>query len=193
MRYGLAVIAFIVVAFLGIIFFVNRSPSPSTTTNPSTSTIAKSTNLADYKNKDAVLSLKIQGRLVGEQERRAVRISISPSERRLEILTGYEEYVERSQSYPSTQAAYEAFLAAINTAGLTRSQKTTITDPNSICPIGQHYFYEVSESGVEVSRLWSVACTGYRGSFGGNGPVARQLFQAQIPDYTKQLVGVKIY
>ncbi len=55
-----------------------------------------------------------QGRLVGDTERRAIAIVVTANERRLEVLSGFDETVVRTESFPNTSAAYETFLIALN-------------------------------------------------------------------------------
>jgi hypothetical protein len=168
---------------------VNRSPS-SPSTQP-TATTSKGVRLSDYDNKSAIVSVTTIGPLVGEEQRKAIRLSVTPTERRLEILDGYEQNVTNSYSFPNTQDAYQYFLRGLNNAGFIRSKKTTITDYRGYCPFGRLYVYDLSYSGDHISNLRSGSCM-QEGSFAGNGPTIRQLFQAQIPSYSKLVRDVKV-
>lgn len=187
MRYGLAAAGMVVVAIIAIILIVGRSPAPD---NPAKRPTA--VQLADYANQNSIVSFTTQGRLVGEDQRKAIRISVSPNERRIEILSGYEQFVERSQTYPNTQAAYETFLKALQNAGFARERKSAYSDSRGVCPLGSTYLYELSASGSEKIDLWSTSCRSSEGTFAGNASVVRQLFQLQITDYRQQTRDVRL-
>ena len=133
-----------------------------------------------------------QGRLVGQGDRRAIAIHISQNERRLEILTGYEEKLLSSQTYPNTPAAYETFLRALEQAGFGRERRTLLVDERGACPLGRRHVYELRDKGEELIRLWGTSCGTREGSFGGNAGVIQQLFQLQIPDYRERTVDVRL-
>ncbi len=188
MKYGLAVVAFIVVAFLAIVFVINRGPSPTTSTNQPKGPV----KLAEYDNKNASVSLTTKGELVGEEVRKGIRITVTPTERRLEILGGYGETVERTEIYENTADAYQAFLRGLERAGFTKTRKSTITDYRGVCPFGRQYVYDLSEGGASISNLWSTSCSTKQGTFDGQSGTIRRLFQLQITDYSKQVRGVDL-
>lgn len=128
--------------------------------------------------------LTVQGQLVGENQRRAVRIVINQNERRLEILSGYEQSVERSNTFPNTTPAFEYFLAALERAGFDKKQPNTILDERGVCPLGRRYFYELREYSQELLKSWNTSCGSNIGDFGGRGQLIRTLFQKQFDDYS---------
>jgi hypothetical protein len=186
MRYALAIGGIILVAIIAIILIVSRGPSD----NPSR---PASVTLSDYANQNSIVSHTTQGEVVGEDQRRAIRISVTPTERRFEVLAGYEEAVERSQTYPNTQAAYEAFLKALHYAGFTRSRASSYDGPIGVCPLGTTFIYDVSADGQSRLNLWSDSCRRDEGTFAGNASLVRQLFQQQISDYNQQISGVNLH
>jgi hypothetical protein len=157
-----------------------------------TDTTKRVVKVSQQNKEGTSVSVTTQGRVVGEDERRAIRIIVTQNERRLEILTGYEEAVERSQVYANTPAAYENFLIAIDRAGFNRSRPYPIKDERGVCPLQRRYIYELKEYGQELSRLWSTQCSAKQGTFAGAATTLRVLFQEQIPDYSKQIRGVKL-
>jgi hypothetical protein len=185
MRYVLGVLAFILVIFLAVALIFGRGGDKTPVTNTTV------TKLVEYADRNSSVSLTTTGKLVGEESRQAVRVIVTPNERRLEILTGYEETVTSVQTYPNTQEAYSNFLSALATAGFEKSRKSTITDPRGQCPTGNRYVYDLSQDGNHISNLWSTSCN-KNGTFAGTGTTIRQLFQLQIPDYSKQITGVKL-
>lgn len=187
MKYGLAVVAFIVVAFLAIVFVINRDPSPTTINQP-----RGPVRLVEYENKDAEVSWTVKGEVTAEEERNAIRIVVTPTERRLEILDGYVERIERTETYSNTEEAYQAFLQALHRAGFTNSRKSPITDYRGVCPFGNRYVYDLSEDGESVLNLWSTSCRDGEGTFDGKPSTVRRLFQMQIIDYNDQVRDIDI-
>jgi len=136
--------------------------------------------------------LTTQGAVTGEDRRRAIRISVSQNERRLEILTGYEESVESSSTFPNTQLAFENFLAALERAGYSAKQRTIIKDNRGVCPFGSRYTYELREYSQDLMSRWNTSCSSKQGDFAGNGSTVRRLFQMQITDYNSLVQGVDL-
>lgn len=189
MRYILGVIAIIFVAFLAVWLVFVRTPS---TNQAPAQSVQGSGKMTSYSNQGAVVSLTTRGRLVGETERRAVRVSVSPTERRVEILEGYNETVVRTQTYANTQAGYDNFLHAMDLNGFSRTKKPAVTDERGVCPSGNQYIYDVSVGGSRPVHSWSTSCTVAEGTFAGVASTIRALFQAQIPDYNAQVSSVRL-
>jgi hypothetical protein len=186
-KYFIGVGVVILLLLFVVVFVFNRgdeTPKPTQNTE-------QAAELTSYADKNSEVSLTVIGQLVGNDQHRSVRITISANERRMEVLSGYDQQVLSSQSYENNQAAYEAFLSALGGQGFTRSKKTNITDSRSVCPTGQHYEFRLSENGEEKSNLWSVSCD-RSGNFNGRAGTIRQLFQRQIPDYSQQITGVTL-
>jgi hypothetical protein len=108
MRYILSIIGVIVfiVAVIVIISLGSAKPKP-----------VAGINLDNYNTSNSSLSQVSTGSLVGEGQRQAVEIIITQNERTLEYLTGYEQTVTQSETYPNTPAAYSAFLQSMVVAG----------------------------------------------------------------------------
>jgi hypothetical protein len=185
MRYIVGVLAFILVIFLAVALFFGRG-NDSTTQNSQ-----KIAQMVDYADKNSSVSLTTIGRMVGDTERRAVRVTVTPNERRLEILSGYEESVTSLQTYPNTQEAYSNFLSALGNFGFNKKRDTSVTDPRGLCPTGNRYVYDLSEDGNHISNLWSTSCND-ASNFAGRSPTIRELFKNQISDYNKQIQSVKL-
>ena len=136
--------------------------------------------------------LTTQGAVTGEDRRRAIRIIVNQNERRLEVLTGYEEAVESSTSLPNTQVAFENFLVALDRAGYSAKQKTTIKDNRGVCPFGRRFTYELREYSQDLMSRWNTSCSSKQGDFAGNGLTVRRLFELQITDYNSLVRGVNL-
>lgn len=182
MRYGIAVILVIIFAIAAIILF-SRGGNDST---QKSTTQSRSTKLADYADKDgASVSWTMQGRLVGEDKYKAVRVTVTRRSRVVEILSGYGNTTERKTEYGNTSDAYETFLLALDNANFGRERSVRITDERGICPLGNRFIYRLEERGSEVMRTWSDTCLVANGPFAGNSTLIAQLFRNQITDYNK--------
>lgn len=134
----------------------------------------------------------VQGAVTGENQRRAIRIIVNQDERRLEILSGYGEAVERASTFPNTNTAFENFLVALDQAGFDNKRLTNIEDERGTCPLGRRFIYELREYSQEMFRLWNTSCGGKLGDFSGRSSTVRRLFELQIPDYNRLVRGVDL-
>lgn len=184
MRYIIGVLGFLLVIFLVVALIFGRGGN----SNNQNKTI---TQMVDYADKNSSVSLTTIGNLVGNDQRRAIRVTVTPNERRLEILSGYDETVSSLQTYPNTQEAYSNLLSALGNYGFNKKRATSITDPRGLCPTGYRYVYDLSQDGDHISNLWNTSCND-GSNFAGKGPIIRQIFQAQIPDYEKQTESVHL-
>ena len=185
MRYIVGVLGVILVIFLFVALIIGRGGDSNTQNKKAVA------QLVDYADKNSSVSLTTIGKMVGNEDRRAVRVTVTPNERRFEILSGYDESVMSLQTYNNTQEAYSNFLSALGNYGFTKKRATSITDPRGLCPTGQRYVYDLSQDGNHISNLWNTSCND-GSNFAGRGPTIRTLFKQQIPDYDKQTASVKL-
>lgn len=186
MKFIIGVFSAIMILLLVVVLLFNRgddASQPAANTQPA--------QLVDYASKNSNVSLTTVGRVVGEDEQRSIRIVVSPSERRLEILGGYGQTVISSQAFANTPIGYQNFLSALSGQGFTRAKESKIKDATTVCPTGQRFEYDLSENGDHVSNLWSVSCD-RSGTFNGNAIVVRQLFERQIPQYSTLVTDVNL-
>lgn len=188
MRYILGVFGAIVLLIFVVILIVRRDPTPSTASQVGEERVS----LAEYENKPAVASLTTRGEITADEERRAIRISVSAQERVIEVLQGYNETVINRQSFTNNDNAYKTFLSALDTAGFTRQQETPFTDERGVCPRGRRYVYKLQDGSEQVFRAWNTSCSERQGNFGGSGSTVRRLFEEQIPDYTRLVRDVSL-
>lgn len=185
MRYILGVIAVIFVALIAILL-VTRDGGDEQTGR-------QQIVLSEEAREGTSVALTIQGELVGQNERQAIRVKISQNERRVEILDGYEEAVDRAHTFANTPAAYENFLIALEKLGFTREKDSAANDDErGVCPTGKTYIYELKEFSQQRLHLWNSSCSSKSGTLGGKGSTIRRLFKAQIPDYKKLVKGVNL-
>jgi hypothetical protein len=133
-----------------------------------------------------------QGEIVGQDQFRSIRISVTPSERRFQILAGYDNVVQSEQVFGNINDAYSTFADALTNAGFNRTRTSTIESVNGVCPLGKRYIYEINEFGTQVMNLWSTTCGRGVGTFGGNRNLVQSLFENQIPNYNDLVEDVDL-
>jgi hypothetical protein len=185
MKYVLVVVGVVMALFILLLVALNRGGSPQ-------QALSKPVVLSEQANASTSVRMTMQGRLVGETERRAVAITISDTERRFEILSGFNETVIRTETFSNTAAGYETFLLALGQAGFSKDRESNLPDERGACPLGRRFVYELlHEDNKNTFRTWDTTCNNAPGTFGGESRVIRNLFQAQIPEYHKLLRGTR--
>ena len=187
-RYAIGIIGIVLIAVLAI-FLLTRHGSNTTNKTPGKQTV----NLTKYIDKTgSEVRWTMQGAMVGEDQRRSVRVVVTPNERRLEILDGYEEAVESTKTFNNTYEAYDAFLRALDLAGFTKEHKTAVTDERGVCPLGNRFVYDLADGSDHPLHLWSSTCGFNVGTSAGNAALISQLFRNQVTDYNKLVQNVKL-
>lgn len=192
MKYVLGVIGAVILAILAIIIIGGRGPNTEETAQKAGA--KKAISVVDYADKlNSEVSWTVQGRLVGEDQHKSIRIVVSQNERRYEVLSGYEGSIESVQRFPSSPAAYDTFLRALDVAGFSKERKVTRTDERGVCPQGYRYIYDLEDGSDHVIRTWSTSCSTAQGPFAGSAGTVRQLFQDQIPNYNGLSQNIQLY
>jgi hypothetical protein len=169
-------------SIFGVILFIVAVIVIIATSGPS-KTIKKSISLTSYNYPGSSVTQTTSGELVGDSQRRAIQITVSQSAVSIFILSGYNQTVSNSETFQNNSTSYGVFLGALQNAMFTSSRKTTETNMFGVCPIGNTFQYRLNNSTNTVSNLWSTSCSLNDGTFNGNGPLIRQLFSLQIPNY----------
>lgn len=189
MKYVFGVFGIIVLLLLIVILIVRSGPDEPV---GDTQTGKPQVSLAAYEDKSATASMTVRGDVTADENRRAIKISVSRHERVVEVLEGYDEQVVSRQSYPNNEDAYKIFLSALANAGFERQQESKIKDERGTCPFGRRYVYRLQDGSELVHRTWSTSCRREQGTFGGNSNIVRRLFEQQIPDYSEVTRGVRL-
>jgi hypothetical protein len=185
----MAVLGVVLLMILAVVLIFNRGSNGNTAQmNPASGPV----KLSDYARKPSKVRWTQQGPLVSQDERRAVRITVSADERTLEILSGYEQTPINGQTLPNTQAAYETFLQGLARGGFVMTRKVDNSDSRGVCPFGHVFLYELTNGGQKPINSWSDSCAAANGPFAGQASTIRRLFQAQIPTYNLQIRGLDI-
>lgn len=140
--------------------------------------------LSDYTFTTTAMRLTIDGEVNAQQEHRAIRIIVSRSESRLEVLNGYDRVLVDSKSYASNQEAYGVFLRSLDRMGYTMGDDDPdLRDERGFCPTGRRYIYEIVDGTDVIQKFWSTSCDRDEGTFQGSASLILDLFKEQIPDY----------
>ena len=192
-RYAIAVlflIGAIILIVLGFnlirnLFKEDEAPRPEQT--------VKTINLLDAGRSGKPVQFTIRGSIVGDEEHRSIRITVDGSQRKAEVLQGYNDQVIKTQESTNTPQAYEAFVAAINGGGFTSNVNAQGRgDEAQSCPLGRRLNYEVAPGTEDSFRIWSTSCGRNQGTFTGNSNLIQTLFQRQIPEYNVFVAGIKL-
>lgn len=148
--------------------------------------------LTDYDTDTSRLRLIYDGRVIANEERRSLRITITSDERLFELLEGYDGVPVKRKSYPNTSAAYQNLVRAANFEGFATARDSNLgDDERGICPEGQRTVTELFDDGEVISRLWAASCNRKLGTLGGDARALVKLFQAQIPGYRDLTSGIR--
>ncbi|CAN5612530.1 hypothetical protein BH23PAT1_BH23PAT1_3940 [soil metagenome] len=183
MRYIIGVIIVVLALFFILIALINRGGNDEQG--------ERAVDLTDYANRAAQVEYTQYGRVVAQEDRRAVRISVSRTERVIEVLHGYEERVERREVFENIESAYSEFIMALHRAGYATEREAS-EDERGFCPTGKRYTYQLVNDTSRVFDNWSTSCSRAQGSFAGEAGLVRRLFENQIPEYSTITRGVRL-
>lgn len=144
------------------------------------------TPLTSYANTGTVVRLTVDGPINAPQNHRQAQITVGKDATTFEIFQGYDGNSLRTQSYPMSEAAYNSFLHALQLAGFTKgNDDKSLKDERGQCAEGNRYIYEVIQGGSDIERYWSTSCGRGSGSFQGSAGLVRDLFRAQVPNFSQ--------
>jgi hypothetical protein len=192
MRYIVGAFMLILIAIIVIVLLASGGRDGGNENVRQETVPATETALHEYADRNALARLTIDGKVVGDNEHRAVRITVNKDYRTIDILKGYSGDVLSSQSFPNTSEGFETFLYALENAGFAKERKAKITDERGVCPSGRRFIYELIENGEQKLRSWSTSCEDTHGTFNGSRGSVRSLFQDQIPEYRKVVDDVDL-
>lgn len=169
----LLVVASIIALILGLI---GRGDRPATIDD-------ERSTLTEHMDSSSEVTFTTYGRIIADEEFRAIRIRVSDRERSVEVLRGYNLAVEERQRFSNNTNSYGAFMYSLENAGFLEMRTGQADREDGKCPTSQRYVYELDIDNEQVHRSWASTCRGEQGTFGGNRSIVDRLFQAQIPDY----------
>ena len=181
-----------IILLIGMFFLISQFFSWVSRSNDSE--VLPSQDVSITASADSGLTTRIttSGAIVGDEDFRSIRISVTKTKRTLEIMKGYQNIVTEVVSFKNNQPAYESFLRAIELEGFNESKKGSSEDERGFCPTGTRTIYEAIGDATIDQRLWSGSCSNRIGTFDGDTRGVIGLFQAQIPNYSKLVRDVDL-
>lgn len=139
-------------------------------------------SLQSFANTDAEASMVIAGAINAEELHRQIRITVDRNTVTYQTIQGYEGRVIDQRTFANNQAAFEAFLKALNFAGFTQGDTSEeLASEQGRCPLGTRTVFAFDEGNEQLMRFWTTSCGAK--NYLGNGEATTRLFQAQVPGY----------
>lgn len=184
---------FVVVVLFTLLIFGFSWTIRKITSRPTAKPTIPKVVLSDLSNSSQEVKFVTEGKIVGNEEHREIRITVSRNSRILEVVEGYENTVVSRQVFPNNQDAFQTFLSALQDAGFTKSRVLkTSTVPQGACPTGRRYWYQIIDGVDYKQSLWNTSCSSTQGTYAGKSGTVSWLFRGQIPEYDKLVRGVQL-
>ncbi|MDO4870586.1 MAG: hypothetical protein Q3996_00605 [Candidatus Saccharibacteria bacterium] len=136
---------------------------------------------------DRSVKMTVRGPIVAQENFRSYQIRISPTNRLLTTYKGYLGEQIGQVSLDNNIPAYEQFINSLDKAALANSTPFTAEDLNGICATGTVTEFDIMQGEKSLAHLWTSTCSGSKGSLKASVDQVKNLFLAQIPDYSKTL------
>jgi hypothetical protein len=190
LKFFFGLLAFIAATVVVVLLVISlfRSLGDTSTTTSTTS----SYSFDDTSASDSIVRYRIEGPVVADENHREVRITVSKSARTIDIIKGYKGTVEKTETYPNNEQAYQAFLGALEAARFTYNRGEITADTSTTCVTGSKYHYELTDLGQKKVDTWTTSCSVEQGNFAGNHQAVADLFRKQIPNYSKLTTGINL-
>lgn len=141
-------------------------------------------DLVDSATTTQTMQLTIQGPVTADQEHKQIKVEVSASQTRLELITGYEGRADKTEVYSNNATSYADFLRGLDLLGYTQgSDDRALKDERGYCPTGQRFVFEIKDGSETKQRYWSSTCKD-TGSYKGLTTQTVNLFKAQIPNFS---------
>ena len=181
-------IGFLITVGLIVLMFIllfNNFSAKNTKTQPTS--VPK---VAEYAVTDTEVRMRVEGKVIAEQEHTAYQITVGRSAIRLETFRGYDSPATETRTYNNTQEGYANFLRALDFAGYMKGDakaNEALKDDKGACAIGRRFIFEVVSGSAVNQRYWSSNCRAFRGTYQGNSEETKRLFDRQVPmaDFNK--------
>jgi hypothetical protein len=177
----LIVIALVIAAIVSI----GRAVLNGNSTTDTNSAQADTSRQALLKTDDSrSVEMTVRGPIVADENFKSYRISISPTERNLDVYSGYLEDRTNGKRLDNNTDAYEQFVYALDKANMMKGKQPSDEvdkDLRGICAGGYVYEFSVLEAGSQIKKLWTSTCDGSKGTLDASKDQLGNLFQNQIP------------
>lgn len=131
------------------------------------------------------VEMTVRGPIVAEESFQLYRVTVSPNERKMDVLKGYLEERTAGKTLDNNTRAYEQFVFALDKANMMKANSQAddedINDLRGICASGYVYEFAVLNNAQEVERLWTSTCDGSKGTLDASKEQLSGLFLDQVP------------
>ena len=143
--------------------------------------------LTNYMDTDTTVQFTDDGPVTADQTHQGIRITVGQYATTAQVFQGYQNTITNSQTYNNNPSSYGTFLRALDilkyTSGVNHPN-SALADPRGVCPLGQHFTFQIiSGDGSNIQNYWTTTCGG--GTFRGDVQAIENLFQSQVPNYSK--------
>lgn len=148
-------------------------------------------SLASYADTSTTVRYIIDNPVQATQNHHDIVIEVGSSSTDIKITQGYDGDVIKEQSFPMTEAAYDAFLRSLQHSGgyTLGNADSSLQDERGYCATGNRYSYDiVNGDGDRIQHYWSTSCN--EKTFKGKADVVRDLFVSQVPNFDEFTNGI---
>lgn len=177
MRYFLGFLVAIGLIILILVLMFSGGGKPKV---PST---AKS--LESYATTDAAVSMYLDGPINANQDHQAVKITVDRNSVTFDKFSGYQGDVTQEQTFNNNETSYFNFLRALEFSGFTHGNTdSSLSDERGRCPLSERMVFELNDGDNRLEHFWTTSCGGTK-TYQGNTAATIQLFERQVPGYSK--------
>jgi len=131
------------------------------------------------------VSMTVRGPIVAQENFTSYRVTVSPTERTMDIFKGYLEERTGGKTLDNNSRAYEEFVHALDKANMMKANNKAddedINDLRGICASGYLYEFAVLNNAQEVEKLWTSTCEGSISTLNASKDQLSGLFLEQVP------------
>lgn len=181
--------AVVLLGILLVIFAVTQTARffARVASNEATQTSQVIDQLSDAETANSQVRLTYSGPIVAKEDYYQIRMTISTSQRSLEVINGYGQVVGKRRVLGNDQPAYATFLRTLKLNDFNNDRTSSLGgDERGVCFKGKRIVGEILISGESTSRLWAASCSRKLGTMDARWQDILKLFQDQFPDYDQQ-------
>lgn len=187
------VIALVIAALvsLGRMIFMGNGPSnkEAEDSKQSSEGSVQSSTLDTASNR--AVRLTVRGPIIADEKYRTYQITVSPTERRWTVYSGYLGQVIEEKVYTNPAKAYEEFVYALDKANISKVNKSKDEEFRGVCATrGIAFMYETLKDNKTDQSIWTSTCGGSKGTMGASIEQIHALFANQIPDFKRQFSDI---
>lgn len=151
--------------------------------------LVKPIDLGSYQNTAATVTLLVDSSPTQvDQDHHQVRITVSQTENRIDVMEGYQGTVVDSRNYPNNEQAFGVFLQSLKLMNFAKgNSEKALADYRGYCPFGDRYILTFNDGTTDKFNWWTTSCSASQGTYQGDRNSTLRLIRYQIPteDYNQ--------